>query len=299
MKTIRFLLLSLFIVLLNSCATLNISEIKNTGNKIAINALNLRMSLEVYDLRIDLLRETTTQTVGSVNGVATAQTVNVPYHPLGVYLFDGVFLDINNNLSFNVIDLVDNTYQQDFEIKQKNKYRPNSPFDYIVTRKGNEVKREYQSFFGRGVSTVHFLDSLIAVEYPGMTNNENIIVKDDRLRYFRKGLLGKHSKAEILKTEKGFVVPRFGKDTEYNQTDKNTIALGKYTIVKNHVDKVEFIYNGLFGSETVYTLLKLQDGYIFHDKKNRGIRIKVDGTKIIVEENGKLKEYYEFKLITD
>jgi hypothetical protein len=279
-----------------SCATLNVSEIKSTENKIAVNSLNLRMSLEVYDLRIDLQRETTTQTVGSANGVATTQTVNVPYHPLGVYLFDGVFLDINNNLSFNVIDLVDNTYQQDFEIKLKHKFRPNSSFDYMVTRKGNEVKREYRNFFGRGISTVLFLDSLIAIEYPGMTNNENIIVKDDRLRYFRKGLLGKHSKAEIVKTEKGFVVPRFGKDTEYNQADKNTITLGKYTIVKNHVNKVDFIYNGLFGSETVYTLLKLQDGYIFHDKKNRGIRIKVDGNKIIVEENGKLREYYEFDL---
>ncbi|NJO88118.1 MAG: hypothetical protein HC831_03490 [Chloroflexia bacterium] len=234
MKTKGFLFLSLYIILLSGCATLNLSEIRSAENKIAIDELKLRMSLEVYDLRIDLLRETTTQTVGSVNGAATTQTVNLPYHPLGVlfYLME-FFLDINNNLCFNVIDLVDNTYQQDFEIKQKDKYYPNSPFDYVVTRKGNEVRREYRSFFGKGISTVHFLDSLVAIEYPGMTNNENIIVKNDRLRYFRKGLLGKHSKAEIVKTENGFVVPRFGKDTEYHQADKNTIAIGKYTIVKN------------------------------------------------------------------
>ncbi|NJO88119.1 MAG: hypothetical protein HC831_03495 [Chloroflexia bacterium] len=65
-------------------------------------------------------------------------------------------------------------------------------------------------------------------------------------------------------------------------------------MLKIHTDKVELIYNGLFGSETIYTLLKLHDGYIFHDKKNRGIRIKVDENKIIVEENGKMTEYFEF-----
>ena len=296
MKTKAIFLLLLTFILLNSCATLNLSEIRSSENKVAIDALNLRMSLEVYDLRIDLRRETTTSTVGSANGVVTTSTSDVPYHPLGVYLFDGVFLDLNNNLSINVIDLVDNTYQKDFEIKLKHKLRPNSSFDYEVRRTDNKVTCEYKRLFGKGGSTVLFLDSLVVIENPGLTNNENIIVRKDRLRYFRKGVLGKHGKAEIVKAENGFIVPRFGKDTKYNQPGKNTINIDKYTTVKNHGDKIEFIYGGLLGSETIYTLLKLNDGYIFHDKRHRGIRIKVDNNKIIVEENGKLKEYYEFKL---
>ncbi len=296
MKTKFNLFLVLVFSVLSSCATLNLSEIKSNDNKVAIEALKLGMSMELYDLRIDLRRETTTQTVSAANGVVSTQTVEVPYHALGVYLFDGVFLDINNNLSINVIDLVDNTYQRDFEIKYKHKYKPNSPFDYEVERTGNEVKCMYKTLFGKGGSKVLFLDSLVVIEHQGLTNNENILVKEDRLRYFRKGVIGKHSKAEIVKTEQGFMVPRFGRDKEYLQPEKNTIYIDKYTVVKNQGDKVEFIYKGLFGSEIVYTLLKLRDGYIFHDKKNRGIRIKVDGNKILVEENGKLKEYYEFAL---
>ncbi len=296
MKTIKILIPSLCFIFLYSCATLNISEIRSKDNKVAIEDLNLRMSLEVYDLRIDLRRETTTQSVNGPNGTVSSQTVNVPYHPLGIYLFDGVFLDINNNLSINVIDLVDKTYQEDFEIKLKNNMRPNALPDFVVKRTGNKVRREYRSLFGKSGSSVLFLDSLIVIEHPGLTNNENIVVKNDRLRYFRKGLIGKYSKAEIVKTEQGLIVPRFGKDTEYKQPEKNIIHIGKYTTVKNYSDRVEFIYSGLFGSQSIYTLLKLHDGYIFHDKNNRGIRIKVSDNKILVEENGRLKKYYEFDL---
>jgi len=293
MRTKTYIYLALICLLIQSCATLNVTEIKSTDNKLAIAPMNLKMGFEVYDLRIDLIRETTSQTVSSANGVSTTETVDVPYHYLGVYLFEGVFLDINNNLCFNVIDIIDPTYQKNFEVGQKNKLNQNTNFFYTVKRQGNEVVCKYHGFFGNSATRVQFLDSLIAIESSGLTANQSILVKKDRLVYAPKGLFGKLSKSEIVKTKNGYIVPRFGRDAEYTQTEQNTIVLGKNTMVRNYGDRVEFIYQGILGSSTIFTLLKLKDGYIFHDKNNRGIRIKIDESKIFVEKNGKLTKYYE------
>jgi hypothetical protein len=293
MKTNTLFFLIAISLIFTSCYTLNVAEIRSKENKIPIETLDLRMGFEVYDLRIDLLRETTTQTVTGANGTVSSQTVNVPYHYLGVYLFDGVFLDLNNNLCFNVIDLIDKTYKKNFEVGLKNKLKQNTKFFYTVKRQGNEVNCVYRNFLGNSKTSIQFLDSGIVINGAGLQAKENIRVEKDRLVYGTSGLFKRLSKAEIVRTKKGYKVPRFGRDLEYFQTDKKTIVLDKNGMIKNNGDKVEFIYKGILGTNNKYTLLKLKDGYIFHDKRNRGVRIKVDDNKIFVEKNGTLIKYYE------
>ena len=202
MKAKIMVQLTIIILLFNSCYTLNVAEIKNNDKRLPFNDMDLKMSFEVYDLRIDLLRETTTQTVSSREGASATETVNVPYHYLGVYLFEGVFLDLNNNLCFNVIDLIDKTYKKDFEIGQKNKLKQSAKFFYTVKRQGNEVVCEYRNFLGNSVTKVQFLDSVVRIEGSGLKTKQDIQVKKDRLVYIPGGLFGKLSKMEIVKTEK-------------------------------------------------------------------------------------------------
>jgi len=293
MKTRTIFFLIGIILIFTSCYTLNVAEIRSNDNKIPIEGLDLKMSFEVYDLRIDFLRETTTQTVSAANGAVSSETVNVPYHYFGVYLYEGVFLDLNNNLCFNVIDLIDSTYKKNFEVGMKNKLKQNTEYIYTVKRRGNEVVCEYRNFLSNIRTFVNFQDSGIIIKGSGLRAKEKIKVKNDRLVYSTSGVFRNLSKVEIIKSKKGYKIPSFGRDLEYLQIDQNTIVLDKNAIVKNYGDRIEFVYKGIFGSSNKYILLKLKDGYIFHDKNNRGVRIKIDKNKIFVEKNGTLVRYYE------
>lgn len=296
MKIKNILFAILIMLWLQSCSTLNIAELSKPSNLQQMDSLNLKTGYELYKLRIDLIRNTTTETVGTSSGrnaSTTTQTVDVPYHFLGVYLFDGVFLDLNNNLSVNVIHLLNNNGDGDFEIRQKTKFKEKSPFTYAVTRQGNSATCEQKSLIGKNISDISFSDNKVTIEGKGLSRDQDIILNPNGIVYDPHGIFGKLSRTEIVKTNYGLIVPRFGKDIEFTQPYYNTIELDRNTTVKSYGDKIEFIYTGLFGSKTIYTLLKLKDGYVFYDKKKRGVRIKLINNQVFVEENGKIINYFE------
>jgi len=254
------------------------------------------MGYEAYKLRIDLLRNTTTETISTSsgrNGTTTTQTVDVPYNYLGIYLFDGVFLDINNNLCFNVIKLLNKKGDGDFQIRQKLKFNEKAPYNYVVTRDGNKVTCEHKNLIGKNITDILLTDNKVTIEGKGLATDQDIIMNPNGIVFDPHGLFGKLQRTEIVKNGNSIIIPRLGKDIEYKQLDYNTIVVDKYTTVKSYGDRIEIIFGGIFGSRTVYTLLKLKDGYAFYDKKNRGVRIKLTNNQVFVEKNGKMINYFE------
>jgi hypothetical protein len=183
---------------------------------------------------------------------------------------------------------------QDFQIGEKTRVKANSPFTYSVIRHGNSVSCENKSLLTKNIRNINLSENGLTIEGKGLSPDEEIIINPNAIIYDSNRLLGNLSKNKILRTKDGIVIPRLGKDIEYKQTDKNTIELGKHNLVKNYGDRVEFIMGDFLGTKNTYTLLKLKDGYVFYDKRNYGVRIKIDGNKIYVEENGKMINYYEF-----
>lgn len=293
----RILLYTILVIfLLQSCATLNVAEFSKPENRVGIDSLNLEAGYEVYKLRIDLLRNTTTETVSTSSGrnaTATTQTVDVPYNYLGIYLFEGLFLDLNNNLSFNVIKLLNNKGDGDFQIRQKLKFNEKSPYNYVVTRQGNQVSCEQKNLIGKNITDILLSDNKLTIEGKGLASNQDIVVNPHGIVFDPHGLFGKLHRTEIVKTGNSVIIPRFGRDIEFKQLDYNTIVLDRNLTIKSFGDRIELIFEGFFGSKNVYTLLKLKDGYAFYDKKKRGIRIKITNNQVFVEKNGKMINYFE------
>jgi hypothetical protein len=111
--TKTYYLLFFVVITLSSCSPKMISEI-NTLQPEQLEPLSLKPSCEVHNLRIDIIRNTETVQVND----STTKTEDVPYHPLGFDLGNGLFFDLNENLSFRIDYLLGFNPEKDFTIKR-------------------------------------------------------------------------------------------------------------------------------------------------------------------------------------
>lgn len=86
---------------LASCTTLNQADIQRL-EPTAFEPLTLRPNYELYDFRMDIIRQQESQMVDS-----TMDTSDTPYHRLGFDLGNGLFFDLNENLSFDLLTLME------------------------------------------------------------------------------------------------------------------------------------------------------------------------------------------------
>jgi hypothetical protein len=100
------------------CSTLNISEINNREIG-CFQPLKLAPSYESNNLRMDIIRRTYSESTGDSNNETTV-TYNVPYHPFGFDLGNGLFYDLNENLSFRIDYFFQIRPLQDFKIYNNN-----------------------------------------------------------------------------------------------------------------------------------------------------------------------------------
>jgi hypothetical protein len=96
-KYLRVIAFLSVLIIFSSCATLNVSEINNL-ERLEFEPLILQPDREVNGLRIDLIRQTRSETgLDSITG-----TEDVPYHLIGFDLGNGIFYDLNDNLGMRV-----------------------------------------------------------------------------------------------------------------------------------------------------------------------------------------------------
>ncbi len=86
----------------------------------AFEPLQLQPMEDLLQLRIDLIRQTTTERVND----SLSETQNVPYHTLGFYLGNGLYYDLHHNLSFRIDLLLAVSPPAPFQI-EKTVLRPN------------------------------------------------------------------------------------------------------------------------------------------------------------------------------
>ena len=113
MKRNNFILLILILINFGCKTTLKISEIKDLS-KIEFESLFIQPDIEPYDFRIDIVRQTTDEQVND----STTETEDVPYHLLGFNLGNGLFYDLNDNLSLRIDYLLNIDTKNDFEIEK-------------------------------------------------------------------------------------------------------------------------------------------------------------------------------------
>lgn len=105
--------LTFMIVLLSSCAKLNMHEIRSM-DKLPFQNLELIPGQEHNELRIDVIRQITETYYDGT----TTYYEDVPYHPLGFDLGNGLFYDLNGNLSFRLDHLLNFDPNEPFEVNE-------------------------------------------------------------------------------------------------------------------------------------------------------------------------------------
>ena len=127
--------------------------------------LELNVAYELEELRVDIIRKETT----SADGDGNSTTEDVPYHPLGFDLGNGLFYDLNGNLALRLKHLFDLDGRNEFSLKRIERVQQNR---CIEMRKVSEkaICREWRGILGNDRSRcldVYDQDGVVQVSRNG------------------------------------------------------------------------------------------------------------------------------------
>ena len=256
--------------------------------------LQLKLSHEINDLRIDLVRQEETSMVDDIT-----TTNKVDYHPVGFDLGYGLFLDLNDNLSF----------RSDYLLKVQGK-------DYQIQEiKGQKLDRLKRRFSQSGVEVCqqkkinsgdHFKKCKRLKR--GNHLNEIQVFEKNKLRYgvvtegtgdytFGKGGSLARGVIKIKKTTDGFSVKRKGKRPKMYQQDNRTLLLGRKFKVIIHKSQNEIsVFRPGKKKDKLIKTIKIEDNglEVFSPKKSI-LKINQEMNRIRVVSNKDVK--YQLSLV--
>jgi hypothetical protein len=255
MKTILPFLMLLSLILY-SCASSRLSpaDIKSKSDQ-QFEDLFLTVGHEVNDLRLDIIRQTT-DCVDS-DGVVTSQ--EVAYHPMGLYLGNGLFFDLNNNLSIRIDSLYAIGEMEDYEIVKTGNI--NRKTRVVYSRNQNEIcyrrVRNENDLFKFCLSEEEAEGSL-ELQRRGKRRYK-IMREEDNVCFYRR----KDTRAQCIRTlpsGEGFVHKGRGRTDTYIQKQNELILDNRYRVALNAAkDEI-----------TIYRVRKRTDQLLWTVKKGEG-----------------------------
>jgi len=285
LTTIIYCLVGIF---LSACATLNISEIKNLETR-KFDTLALNPDWETNDLRIDIIRQTFREEVND----STKRTKDRPYHPLGFNLGNGLFYDLNKNLSLRLDYILDFSPDQNFEIHStirpekssrvtSYKFINDSLFVQYQPRPNNKY-RFHRISYGDSIAVMYkrrlsyaVVETDSSLKYNGKKRTWDIINKVDDNNYYLNKKKWKDNykiKDNDIFLENDFVISltNNGSRIEIKNQRKKRKDRVLFTIEKDY--KKLFIYNENYA----------------------GLLIEKKGNSILIYRNNTLLQKYELK----
>lgn len=288
---------SLFVlVILCGCATLDVKDIPAPTDTIAFEPQKIEISYDVTLLRIDLLRQYTTQsqTVTTTDAQGKTQTVvkqvqvPVPYHYLGVDMGNGIFLDANQNLSLNLLKLLGLKPDQDFTITRRG--RGLFAQDATFTKKGNRLTIDYGGLFS-SPTEIEFTPQGAHFKGGILSSDQDIIVGKNRITYDPHGIFEEWSQSYITSVGSSAQIPGFWKDTQINKNKDGSINLGESLVVRHEGKRIVFRFAGWFGSEHKYAMVRSQNRIVYYDDDMDGVLIEVSGDSVKTKTSAGETEY--------
>ena len=271
MKKIYHLFGLLF--LCSACATLNKAVVSNPVNREGLEELQLLAGYDVYQLRVDLIRQVTT----NYSGNNSYQTTPVPYHYLGVNLGNGLFYDANRNLSLNLDQLPELKQLKDFTITKMERGAWKLP--EVYRKQAQSFSKEREGLFTSRLEA-DLGDSIIVVDEGFLSSKKTIQVKVKSLQ-FKGGLftttLEEHPDHILLK--------EFLRKDEYRQQE-NKVYLDRDYLVEDKGTVIEITQGRGLIPQTYY-FIKVADSYYFFNQHYRGVKITIRDNEVLVEDNGR------------
>jgi len=270
--------LVLFLFLMTSYTTINKTSNENTPKKDFKN-LVLIPDYELYNIRIDIIRQT------EINP-STNETENKPYYPIGFYLGNGIFVDLNDNVSFLVPKLLHIKNSENFTLEQR--------FHGNIFNPTTIYKKQ---------------DSLFSIKNKGLINivTKNKITKKDSAIIVKSTLLSKYT---IIKSENSLSF-QSGWDKNTIKKDKegyeyktlfgnikcrkkgNEIEVNNRYIFKNNGDTLEIYNKGLGKLKFLNArIIKSQNKLLVLNKWHKKLEITVTENEITSQKGKRIWANY-------
>lgn len=293
MKPFFFKILSLICLVfwLQSCSVSPYKYLKSYSTGIEPYPLNLRMGTELFNMREDIYRETSTITSTSSEGQTATQTINGSYHPMGFHICKGVFLDIHENLSINIVELFDGYAIDNYKIEEET-FSFLSNQHYSVKKEGNEIERIHDRLIGNCIDKIKVENDKISIDECGLLSSKQTISTSSDKMTFEYNLINLFPPTITKENDNGYRIKNgFGSD-HIEQVDNNQIAFKKYLKINRLADRIEFNYHSY--SHPFY-LIRLEDGLLFQNSSNQLVKIKIskNKNKIDVYEDDRLRKTYK------
>ena len=266
---------------LSACASLD-RNLLDDANREMLHPASLSMDYDVYFLRIDLIRNTTTVSSSNPTGANTSQTQEEPYHYLGFDLGNGLFYDANQNLCLDIMRLSEFAGRKNFAFAKQyprfgrgtvRYYRQDNLF---VRQESGLLQSKFEATFG---------DATVTVDEGFLSPKRDIEISPDLL-YYKEGLFATRIKRQSYQYQ---LSQGLGKQEYY--ASGNNIYLDRDLIVQNLGNRIE-VANARAWRYRPFTFIKTEEGYFFFDNRSRGIRIVVDDYGVSVFENNRLLYTY-------
>lgn len=276
-----YILPVLALVIFSSCATLNQAEIKSSNHN-PIEKQSLDPILDFYGERLDLIRNKT-EIRGGANNEGTE---DMPYHDAGFYLGNGLFYDLNGNLSllpWNPFFELENDFKLVKEVKsgllnESLIYTKNDSSLTIETKNGIGFTKNYE---------FNVSDSIIIFNKGKLMKMEFHIKKNGDYLYKRA-----LANEDIEKTKSGFLIKNF-LNKELYKIEGNKITLANRAIIIYRDRMIEIFEQGWSKPKLKYQMVVDENHLIVYDNKFRGYKFARENNTLKVFKNSKLITVYK------
>jgi hypothetical protein len=283
-----FVLIIVSIVLLPSCTSKTYKFLQSYDTGLEPYPLRLKMGTELFNLREDIYRETTTQETTNSSGETVTKTVDKSYHPLGFHICKGVFLDLNENLTINIPEMFGNYESSNFEIEEeKNSFL--SKLNYSVKKEGNKITRTSKGLIVNYVDKIQLEGDKITINESGILSiNQTILFTPEKMT-MNSQLLNWFPPTITKEGENSYKVKEGFNTDKIEQPENDLIIYNRNLKINRLANKIEFNYPSRYNP--IY-LIRLEDGLIFEKANGFLVRIKVLKNKIEVYYGDKLTTTY-------
>jgi hypothetical protein len=291
----RILLLFCLILWIQSCSVSPYKYLKNYSSGIEPYPLNLKMGTELFNLREDIYRETTTNTSTSSEGQTVNETIDVSNQPMGFHICKGVFLDINENLFVNIAELFDIDEEEGYQILEETPALFSTQ-KYIIKKKGNEISRIHERLIGNCVDKIEVEENKISINECGLLSSKQTISISTNKMKSEYQLINMFPPTITKERDNCYKIKNgFGSD-QIEQIDNNLIVFKKQLRINSLADRIEFNYH-FFGHP--FYLIRLEDGLLFQNSSGQLVKMKISKDKIDVYEDEKLRKTYTLTINPD
>ncbi|MCF8358475.1 MAG: hypothetical protein K9H26_06925 [Prolixibacteraceae bacterium] len=262
----------LLIVLVSGCSVLPREKQPTAGFKELSRPakFDLKMGTELTNLRIDIFRNTKTEESIDILGNNKTGEVEQDYHPLGFWLNEILFFDINGNLSLVVPEILVADSLEKFEMTV---YENENDGFFRITLQ-NDTLTFLKSGLLKDYDYAYLSDDMIEFDN-GQFSKKSINITPEELIFSAKGLLQKDKSDRIIKTETDYLVPQENGTKNIFQSNWKTINLGDSLTalwysngleLKRSEDLSYFLYITNTGYE-IYKNAHLEKKVLVSDKK--------------------------------